>query len=266
MCPWWSASLLQSVAKASFQLLRMGMETERVSGVVGQLLEALPNHRLRLVGEVMSEVMRVAWLEAQDTDAARQGAGQEHAAGAAASLRSAIHQLVQCCLRRLESSESAYENEEQDPAPARAEEAAERLVTAAASVGYDALVMVAQEVCDELEAAARAAGDSKGSKKGSKGDLSRLGAALSLAQAMAVKPRALAAALHMSSHGHAKAGGLSAVTKALTGVLTALEEHAQDFAPGKRQLQHHAVAAHAKHCLSVLSAIKRPLQEQAVAA
>ena len=119
---------MQSVAKASFQLLRMGMETERVSGVVGQLLEALPNHRLRLVGEVMSEVMRVAWLEAQDTDAARQGAGQEHAAGAAASLRSAIHQLVQCCLRRLESSENAYEaeNEEQEPAPARAEEAAER--------------------------------------------------------------------------------------------------------------------------------------------
>ena len=28
------------------------METERVSGVVGQLLEALPNHRLRLVSIV----------------------------------------------------------------------------------------------------------------------------------------------------------------------------------------------------------------------
>jgi hypothetical protein len=42
----------------------------------------------------MSEVMRVAWLEAQDTDAAKQGAGQENAAGAAASLSSAIHQLV----------------------------------------------------------------------------------------------------------------------------------------------------------------------------
>ena len=48
-------------------------------------------------------------------------------------------------------------------------------------MGYDALVLVAQEVCDELEAAARAASDSKGSRKGSKGDLSRLAAALSLA-------------------------------------------------------------------------------------
>lgn len=216
------------------------------------------------VGEVMGEVMRVAWLEAQGTDAAKVGAGQENAAAAAASLRSAIHQLVQCCLRRLEASESAYqaETEEQEQAPARAEEAAERLVTAAASVGYDALVLVAQEVCDELEAAARSADDSKGSK----GDLSRLAAALSLAHAMAVKPRALAAALHTSTHGHAKAGGLSAVTHSVTGVLTALEEHAQNFAPGKRQLQPRAVAAHAKHCLSVLSAIKRPGQGHSVAA
>jgi hypothetical protein len=38
--------------------------------------------------------MRVAWLEAQDTDAAKQGAGQEHSAGTTASLSSAIHQLV----------------------------------------------------------------------------------------------------------------------------------------------------------------------------
>jgi hypothetical protein len=77
---------------------------------VGQLLEALPNCRLRLVGEVMGELLRVASLHAQTAAAEGQGSGvEEHACGADdSSLRSATHELVQCCLRRLEASDTAY--------------------------------------------------------------------------------------------------------------------------------------------------------------
>ncbi len=78
---------------------------------MGQLLEALPNCRLRLVGEVMGELLRVASLHAQAADAAGQGSGEEeHVRGGAddSSLRRATHELVQCCLRRLEASDTAY--------------------------------------------------------------------------------------------------------------------------------------------------------------
>lgn len=76
---------------------------------------------------------------------------------------------------------------------------------------------------------------------GSASDLSRIAAALALAHAMAAKPRALQ---HSGK-------GLEAVTRGVTRVLTALEERAADFAPGKRGLQAKDVAAHATRYVCV---------------
>jgi len=58
----------------------------------------------------MGELLRVASLHAQTAAAEGQGSGvEEHACGADdSSLRSATHELVQCCLRRLEASDTAY--------------------------------------------------------------------------------------------------------------------------------------------------------------
>lgn len=201
---------------------------------------------------MVGEVLRVASLETQRTAAAHKQPHSEQEPGAD-SLRKATAGLVECCMRRLEASDTVYAAEQQENQGtqlARPEEAAERLVSAAASVGYDALVLVAQEVCRELEAGGAAGG------QGGKTDLSRLGAALALAHAMAARPRALASKQHANSAGQVE--GLAAVTRAVTRVLAALEEPAADFAGGKRGLQAHTVATHAHHCLGVLTALKAP--------
>jgi hypothetical protein len=197
------------------------------------------------VGEVVGELLRVSSVRAEHAEA---GAGQPPSnsvsePGAGETLRAATRDLVHCCLRRLEASEDPYDDEE----ASRTEEAAERLVGAAASVGHDAMLLMVREVCSELE---------QGVASGAEGappDLSRLAAALALAHAIAARPRALRVA-RLGAMGSER--GLDALTRGVTRALAALEQRAADFAPGKRGLQAKSVAAHAQHCLGMLSEIK----------
>ena len=203
----------------------------------------------------MAELLRVASLEAPDVTAGVCEVSHVDC------LRQAVGDLVRCCLRRLEASDSCTE---QDAAPQdRPEEAAARLVNAAASVGGEALILVAKELCLELEASAAAAtAGTSGSgetvtaggeaEQASKGDLSRVDAALSMAQAMAATRRAHASA-HDGQQGKGPAQGMLALTHALTKVVAALRDHAHKFTPGKRQLQPSAVAQRAERCLSCIS-------------
>lgn len=198
------------------------------------------------VGEVVGELLRVSSVRA-DAGAVSTGQPPSNAAsepGAGETLRAATCDLVHCCLRRLEASEDPYEAVEEASRP---EEAADRLVAAAASVGHDAVLLMVREVCSELE---------QGVASGAEGaapDLSRLAAALALAHAIAARPRALRAA-RPGAVGSEQ--GVDDLTRGVTRALAALEHRASDFAPGKRGLQAKSVAAHAQHCLGVLTEMK----------
>ena len=232
-------TVLHAIAKASFQLLRVGLETGSLSRIVGQLLESLPNHRLRLVGEVVTEVLRVAALHPA---AAASPGGEHETTESGHSLRAATHELVQSCLRRLECSE-----EDAVEQLARPEEAAERVVGAAAAVGHEAMVLVAREVCQELEQCLSARASDKGKDSASLPDLSKIAAALALAHAVALRTRTSQAAA-------ARSRGLQDVARSVMQVQAALEERAS-FAPGKRGLGTSAVASKASLCLSSLKGI-----------
>ena len=139
--------------------------------------------------------------------------------------------------------------------PARPQEAAERVVGAAAAVGHEAMVLVAREVCQELEQCLSARGSDKGKDSASLPDLSKIAAALALAHAVALGTRTLQGAA-------ARSRGLEDVARSVMQVQAALEERAS-FAPGKRGLGTSSVASKASLCLSSLKGI---LPAQGVAA
>ena len=215
---------------------------------------------MQQVGEVVGELLRVSSLRAEHASAdnrAAVAAGQassrelEGLCPAGDALRMATHDLVHCCLRRLEACEGDYEQEQQAGRP---EEAADRLVSAAASAGHDATLLVVQEVCAELDQGLPSGG-AAAPAEGKAGDLSRLAAALALAHAVAARPRTLRAAQHGMG---GDAGCRDALVRGVRRVLAALEDAstAADFAPGKRGLHPSSVAAHAQHCLGILVDIK----------
>lgn len=201
---------------------------------------------------MVGELLRVSSLRAEHAEEEASDNGTtldklgklEEPPPAGHALRLATHDLVHCCLRRLEVCEAFDDGQE----GGRPEEAADRLVSAAASVGHEALLLIVQEVCTELEQGM----DASRGKAGA--DLSRLAAALALAHAVAARPRAF---LRAAQHGAGgKAGCLDALVRGVQRVLAALEERASDFAPGKRGLQAASVAAHAQRCLGSLGEIK----------
>ena len=209
------------------------------------------------IGELVGEVLRVAWVETQSSRDASNTRPLMEQETAAHSLRETTEQVVECCMRRLEASNTPFAAEEQQSsATSRPEEAAERLMSAAASVGYDVLMLVADKVCRELEGACAL------QDAGRTTDLSQVAAALALCQAMAARPRALAH--HCGTAGDVDSHGLSGVTRAVARVLGALDHSGAKLAGGKRGLAPHSVATHAQHCLSLLSNIKT--QRAAVAA
>jgi hypothetical protein len=188
------------------------------------------------------------------------------------SLRYAAHELIASCLRRLEASENTYPFES-DPAyaaQARAEVAAERLVSAAASVGDEAIVMVAHEVGLQLEACVgqqeaspQATGISKGGMEASTPptrdlDLSRIAAALALAHALAIRPRVLSGlgSERRLAKDASKLKVVEEVTRSVQRLHAALQKPGGGVrvVGGKRGLQAGAVATHAQHCLTVLAA------------